>query len=212
MKKMYLAIALLGITFATNAQTVKATKTPTLKYGKKSASKAAKQDAPAVETSMKAEAVATVKPVDAHEGHNHGTNEPFTGIKPVVDAPKDIKLAEDNLALVETTYNFGKIPQNKPVTHDFKFANTGKTELVLENVLASCGCTTPKWEKGPYKTGETANINVGFNAAGAGQFTKVVTITYNGTLSKQITITGEVYAAPVTPAPENKAVGQLKGL
>jgi hypothetical protein len=128
---------------------------------------------------------------------------------PAVDVAKPI--GEDNLMLAESSYNFGKIAQNKPVTHEFAIQNNGKTELKLDNVAAGCGCTTPQWQPGPYKAGEKAVITVGYNAASSGPFTKTVTITYNGSMTKVITISGEVIPAPVTPAPENKGVQMLKG-
>jgi hypothetical protein len=150
--------------------------------------------------------------------------QPANDVKPVVKempaqagaipAPAvvmDKPIAEDNLTVVETAYNFGKIQQGKPVTHDFGIKNTGKTELKLDNVQASCGCTTPQWQPGPYKAGEAAKIIVGYNAGSPGPFTKTITITYNGGLSKVLTISGEVIAAPATPAPENKGVQMLKG-
>src|SRR4051812_14416696 len=49
--------------------------------------------------------------------------------------------------LKETEFDFGKIPQGKPVTHEFLFTNTGDKPLSLQNVQASCGCTTPEWSK-----------------------------------------------------------------
>ena len=58
--------------------------------------------------------------------------------------------------------------------------------------------------------GEKTKITVGYNAASEGPFTKSVTITYNGTLTKQITIKGEVWKTPVSSAPENKALETLK--
>src|SRR5437879_3781402 len=45
----------------------------------------------------------------------------------------------------EENYNFGEVPEGPQVTHEFKFANTGKEPLILSNVHASCGCTTPSW-------------------------------------------------------------------
>src|SRR6188768_4185340 len=57
------------------------------------------------------------------------------------------KKAEETLVLHEEVYDFGKIPQGKPVTHIFEVTNTGKTALTITNVQASCGCTTPEWEK-----------------------------------------------------------------
>ncbi|MEO7766973.1 MAG: DUF1573 domain-containing protein, partial [Ferruginibacter sp.] len=58
--------------------------------------------------------------------------------------------------------------------------------------------------------GEKTYITVGYNAASEGKFSKPVTITYNGTQSKQIIIKGEVWKTPVASAPENKELGNLK--
>jgi hypothetical protein len=116
----------------------------------------------------------------------------------------------ESLTLKETQFDFGKIPQGKPVTHVFEFTNTGNTPLALDNVQASCGCTTPIWNKDTVAVGQTAVIKVGYNAANEGPFTKPVTITYNGTQTKQIIIKGEVWKTPVTSAPLNTALNTLK--
>lgn len=115
-----------------------------------------------------------------------------------------------SLTLKENEFDFGKIPQGKPVTHIFEFTNTGNTPFALDNVQASCGCTTPEWNKDVVAPGETAKITVGYNAANEGPFSKPVTITYNGNVSKQIIIKGEVYKTPETSAPVNSAVNTLK--
>ena len=117
---------------------------------------------------------------------------------------------EELIALKETAFDFGKIPQGRPVTHVFEFTNLSKTSLALDNVQASCGCTTPEWNKDKVAAGQTSKINVGYNAANEGPFTKIITITYNGTQTKQITIKGEVWKTPVTSAPENSALETLK--
>jgi hypothetical protein len=114
------------------------------------------------------------------------------------------------ISLKETDYDFGKIPQGKPVTHVFTYTNTGSTPLVLANVQASCGCTTPEWSKDPVPAGTTSKITVGYNAMNEGPFEKFITITYNGTQTKQVNIKGEVWKTPTTSAPENSALGSLK--
>jgi len=116
----------------------------------------------------------------------------------------------ESLSLKEAEYDFGKIPQGKPVTHVFEFTNTGNTPFSLDNVQASCGCTTPEWNKEVVAPGATAKITVGYNAANEGPFAKPVTITYKGNQTKQIIIKGEVWKTPVTSAPENSAVNSLK--
>lgn len=116
----------------------------------------------------------------------------------------------ESISLKETEFDFGKIPQGKPVTHVFEFTNTGSTPLSLENVQASCGCTTPVWNKDVVPPGATSKITVGYNAQNEGPFAKPVTITYNSTQVKQITIKGDVWKTPVTSAPENTSVNSLK--
>ncbi|MEO6730885.1 MAG: DUF1573 domain-containing protein [Ferruginibacter sp.] len=120
-------------------------------------------------------------------------------------------LGEEILLLKETEYDFGKIPQGKPVNHIFEVINNGKDSLRIVNVQASCGCTTPEWNRDKIQApGEKTNITVGYNAASEGPFTKQITITYNGTQTRQITIKGEVWKTPATSAPENKAFETLK--
>jgi len=125
------------------------------------------------------------------------------------DATKSTTVKEDVINLPETEFDFGKIPQGKPVTHVFTFTNTGKTPLLLENVQASCGCTTPEWSKDPVAPSESSKITVGYNAANEGTFTKSITISYNGSQTKQINIKGEVWQTPAASAPENTALGTL---
>ena len=119
--------------------------------------------------------------------------------------------AVETMVLKEAEFDFGKIPQGKPVTHIFELINKGKDSLKIINVQASCGCTTPEWDRDKaIAPGGTAKITVGYNAASEGPFTKPVTITYNGTETKQLFIKGEVWKTPAASAPENKNLGDLK--
>ncbi len=116
----------------------------------------------------------------------------------------------DHLQLKETSHDFGKIPQGKPVYYHFELTNTGTTPLKLDDVHASCGCTTPEWSREPIAPGATMRIKVGFNAAAEGGFEKPITITYNSNQSKQLIIKGTVWKAPEGAAPANAAVNFLK--
>lgn len=115
------------------------------------------------------------------------------------------------LDLYETEFNFGRIPQGKPVTHVFEVRNNGKEPLRISDIQASCGCTTPEWdrEKTPLP-GENTSIRVGYNALAEGSFNKQITINYNNNQTKHITIKGEVWKTPSTSAPENKIPENLK--
>lgn len=119
------------------------------------------------------------------------------------DKPADV------LALKETEHDFGKIPQGKPVYYLFDIQNTGTTPLKLDDVHASCGCTTPEWNKEPIAAGEHSTIKVGYNAASEGAFEKFISITYAGQ-TKQIKIRGTVWKAPEGAAPANASVEFLK--
>ena len=82
--------------------------------------------------------------------------------------------------------------------------------LIIANVQASCGCTTPEWSRDPIAPGTTAKIKVGYNAAAEGPFEKFITITYNTNQTKQIKIKGTVWKAPEGSAPANSSVDLLK--
>ena len=110
----------------------------------------------------------------------------------------------------EETWDFGTIPQNKPVKHNFTFTNTGKAPIVIQNVQASCGCTTPTWPKEPIMPGKSEVIEVGFNAASPGGFNKSITITSNAAApTKMLYIKGTVEAAPKDQTTPEKAPSML---
>ena len=119
-------------------------------------------------------------------------------------------LAPETVLFKETVYDFGKIPQGKPVYHSFELINKSNTPLKLDNVQASCGCTTPEWSKDPVAAGSNSIIKVGYNAAAEGPFEKFITVQYNGNQTKQIIIKGNVWKAPAGAAPANASVQFLK--
>ena len=123
----------------------------------------------------------------------------------------EVAATPSTLTLKETEFNFGRIPQGKPVTHVFTVKNTGAMPYKLDNVQASCGCTTPVWDKEKViAPGESLDITVGYNAAAEGPFTKPVTITYEGSQTKQFIIKGEVWKTPTESAPANEKVNDIK--
>ena len=112
---------------------------------------------------------------------------------------------EGDFKFVEESHDFGDIPQGTPVTTQFSFTNTGKEPLIIKNCQASCGCTVPSWPKEPILPGKESNIQVTYNAAHAGQFTKSITITSNAkTPTKVIYIRGNVQAKPADQTTPDK--------
>ena len=77
-------------------------------------------------------------------------------------------------------FDFGTIKQGDKVQHDFKFTNSGHSDLVITDAKGSCGCTVPEYPKDPIKPGESGVIKVKFDSHGkSGQHSKSVTLFCN---------------------------------
>lgn len=81
----------------------------------------------------------------------------------------------------ETEHDFGNFKETDGVqTTTFKFTNGGDVPLVLNNVRASCGCTTPKWTKEPVAPGASGEILVSYDPKNRpNSFNKTVTVASN---------------------------------
>ena len=81
------------------------------------------------------------------------------------------------------THNFGTFSEKSPVvTYTFTYTNVGEQPLIINQAVASCGCTVPEYTKTPIKPGEKGEIKVTYNGAGKfpGHFKKSITIRTNG--------------------------------
>ena len=84
------------------------------------------------------------------------------------------------LTFKETTHDFGKVIQGEIVSYAFHFRNTGKSDLVIADVSASCGCTVPSPPKDPILPGQSSEIHVKFNSSNKpNQQVKTITIEAN---------------------------------
>ncbi len=95
----------------------------------------------------------------------------------------------------EKNWNFGEIKQGDVVKHQFEVQNTGKSELIIRKVKASCGCTAIKPEKTILAPGESTTIAAEFNSRGKnGRQTKTVRIVSNDPKNTTVTlmITGNI--------------------
>ncbi len=80
----------------------------------------------------------------------------------------------------EMEFDFGTIKEGQVVEHIFNFTNNGEAPLVISNITASCGCTSPDWTKTPVKPGEDGFVKVVFNStAKSGNQAPTVTIQAN---------------------------------
>ncbi|MHC8949636.1 DUF1573 domain-containing protein [Sphingobacterium hungaricum] len=96
----------------------------------------------------------------------------------------------------EREYDFGTIKEGEVVEHVFTFNNTGTAPVILAQVSATCGCTTPEYTSVPVKPGASGEIKVHFDSNGqAGQQQKIVTIRSNAENSAEtVQIKGTVTA------------------
>ncbi len=83
----------------------------------------------------------------------------------------------------KTTHNFGKFAASSPkVSCVFTYTNVGNAPLIINQAVASCGCTVPQYTKTPVQPGQKGQVKVTFNGAGffPGHFKKSITIRTNG--------------------------------
>lgn len=94
--------------------------------------------------------------------------------------------AQDKKASIKfdkTVNNFGTFSESDAVQKCvFIFTNTGNAPLVINQAVASCGCTVPSYTKAPIMPGEQGEVKVTYNGAGKfpGHFKKTITIRTNG--------------------------------
>jgi hypothetical protein len=108
-------------------------------------------------------------------------------------AQNPAKKAEDVVKFKELAFDFGKIKQGVPATHDFAFTNISNSPVIIETAIASCGCTTPKKPEGAVAAGKSDVISAQYSAASPGPFNKSITVKLAGVdLPVVLKITGEV--------------------
>jgi hypothetical protein len=95
----------------------------------------------------------------------------------------------------QVEHDFGKVIQGEIVSYAFKFRNTGKSDLVIANVSATCGCTASDYPRTPVRPGEEGKVEVSFNSSGKQGFqNKELTIAANTQPSNiQLTIKAIVF-------------------
>ncbi|XOV68127.1 MAG: DUF1573 domain-containing protein [Fluviicola sp.] len=94
---------------------------------------------------------------------------------------KKLEATLTTLAFDKEMHDFGNVQAETDVFTEFRVTNTGKRPLVIENVSASCGCTTPKKPEKPIAPGASDVIEVKFKSKPGqeNEVTKTVTVTAN---------------------------------
>ena len=92
-----------------------------------------------------------------------------------------------------TDHNFGTMEQGSDVSYNFEFVNTGKNDLIINNVATSCGCTTPEWTHQPVPSKTRGSIKVKYDSNRIGNFSKTITVYSTATNSPVVlTIRGNI--------------------
>lgn len=106
----------------------------------------------------------------------------------------EIKKGTASVSFETREFNFGTVNEGEVVATTFKLTNSGKTDLVITNAQATCGCTIPVWPKQAIKPGESDVIEVKFDTSGKpNRQTKSITLTTNTESGREIlTIKGSV--------------------
>ena len=86
------------------------------------------------------------------------------------------------------SYDFGEIKDGEIVEVDFNFTNSGKSDLIIFDASASCGCTVPEYPQNVnIKPGQSDKLKVRFDTANKpGKQIKSVTLTTNTNSGKKI--------------------------
>jgi len=132
-----------------------------------------------------------------HAGHSHGE---------ATEAKESSTLKPEHMAFKSEIHDFGVLEEGPEATHEFVFKNTGKEPIVIQQVKASCGCTTPSWSKEPILPGKTGTISAAYATKGRPHpFSKTITVVSNAG-TKVLTIKGNVEAAPTSSVPANSSM------
>ena len=104
-------------------------------------------------------------------------------------------ISQPAMKLSATEHDFGKFKEEAgKQSFDITVTNTGSTPLVIQNIVASCGCTQPDWTRQPIPPGGNGKITALYDPANRpGQFSKTLSVYTNSKPEVVVvTIKGEV--------------------
>lgn len=101
--------------------------------------------------------------------------------------------AQPQLKLSAMRYDYGSIVWKQPAKAVFQITNSGKSNLVIEDVHPDCGCTLVDWTKGNIRPGDMGTIEVTYDAELLGHFVKQLRVTTNeSSVPFYLTVSGDV--------------------
>ncbi len=90
--------------------------------------------------------------------------------------------AQPQIKLSTTEHDFGVFKEESGrQTYNFEVTNSGDAPLVIQNIVASCGCTEPVWTKSPIPPSGRGVITAIYDPSNRpGPFNKTLTVHSNG--------------------------------
>jgi hypothetical protein len=99
---------------------------------------------------------------------------------------KPVPESAPKIVLNPATLNLGTLPQQTQKTFELEVANWGTKNLVIKEVIASCGCTAAVVSQKTIKPGGAGKIRVTFKSS-----------SFSGTVEKSVLISSNDPQAPV---------------
>ncbi|MFA6368679.1 MAG: DUF1573 domain-containing protein [Bacteroidales bacterium] len=96
-----------------------------------------------------------------------------------VNAQTNNSNSKPNIVFEKTSHDYGVIFAGDNGEVVFNFKNEGNTPLVINNAVASCGCTVPKWSKNPIMPKQSGDIKVEYNTNIIGDIKRSITVSTN---------------------------------
>jgi hypothetical protein len=102
-------------------------------------------------------------------------------------AAASVALAQPAIKVSKETHDFGDVTEGKMASYEFEITNTGNQPLIISNVQASCGCTSPHWTREAIMPGKSGVVKATYNSQGRpGIFSKSLTIMSNSNNGNKI--------------------------
>ena len=97
--------------------------------------------------------------------------------------------AQGRMAFDATDHDLGRLTEQVPGRHTFRFTNTGDRPVTLVEVESSCGCTVPEYTPGAVAPGQTGTVAVRYETEGRpGPFEKAVRVVTTGAEPSAVTL------------------------
>ncbi len=102
----------------------------------------------------------------------------FIFITACSSSTNDLKLTK--IEFDKLKFDFNEIKLNDSVECSFKFINVGNSQLTINKVKPSCGCTVPEWTKEPIDINKRGIIKVKYSSTYPKKFYESIIVYYNG--------------------------------